>query len=114
MEPSVVFSVTVLRISSGVAVRNGSTFFFSMVTLRMRTGVWVNPSASGRRLRDAFHDIDPFGDPSERGVLAIERGLRGEAHEELGAVAIRFIWNAYGWRPRRARASDRWSRLPAD
>src|SRR6185312_9409261 len=42
--PSVVFTRTILRISSGVAVRNGCTFFGSMVTLRMRTGVSVMPS----------------------------------------------------------------------
>ena len=43
--PSVVFNVTVRRSSSSVAVAKGSTFFFSMVTLRMRTGFSVKPSA---------------------------------------------------------------------
>ena len=43
MVPSVVFSVTVLRISSGVAFRNGCTFFFSIVILRMRTGLSAKP-----------------------------------------------------------------------
>ena len=50
MVPSVVFRVTVLRISSGVAVRNGCTFLGSMAILRMRTGWSVLPfSPTGTR-----------------------------------------------------------------
>jgi hypothetical protein len=44
--PSVVFMVTVLRISSTEAFRNGSTFFLSIVTFRIRTGFSVRPFES--------------------------------------------------------------------
>src|SRR5450759_343300 len=46
MVPSVVFTVTVRRSSSSVAPTNGSSFFFSMVALRMRTGFSAKPSAA--------------------------------------------------------------------
>ncbi len=49
-----------------------------------------------RYLGDPFGHVDALGDVSEDGKLAVERGLRKEAHEELRAVAIGLIGNARG------------------
>ena len=51
---------------------------------------------AGRRLRDLLHYVDPLGHPPERGILAVERGLRIKAHEELRAIAIGLVGNADG------------------
>ena len=91
-----VLIVTVLRSSSSVAVRNGSTFFFSMVTLRMRTGVSVRPSAPTGAWEMRSTTSMPFGHAPEGGELAVHGGLRKEANEELRAIAIGLIGNSNG------------------
>ena len=45
---------------------------------------------------DLLHDVHPFVDAPEGGELAVERGLRRDADEELGAVAIGLAGNADG------------------
>jgi hypothetical protein len=58
-------------------------------------GCFRQAVGADRRLGDALHHVDPLGDPSEGGELAVERGLRKQAHEELRAIAIGLIGNSY-------------------
>jgi len=55
-----------------------------------------NAVAGGGGPGNVLHDVEAFGDAAEDGILPVERGLGGDADEELVAVAVGFVGNADG------------------